>query len=311
MRKRCSSVKRVRLLSCPLTAPAMPQYQSCYNGESDLLRMFLAVIQYAKCRRTGPALPPPLPPNAPCVWRDTPAFWYFLSSVLLCILCSQLPSNSVRRAQHFLCPTSSAGAAYPVQSSTTSERVFLHPKSIINTAKVFITLRKLWTLMASGVRGKAVRVNFMRKSLHLLSATECELQFSQEPSQWYLGDNTCIPVLPRNLKLWNPLYQMWVLSGSCFFGSLVVMVPSSSTSTDFPFPAPQSEQSSSNHDPVLLLEARSHWGHKCLPESLPGSGAQAGTPGVGLGWLPPPTAAWLPVSCWGIKNDLSKARWLN
>lgn len=67
MRKRCSSVKRVRLLSCPLTAPAMPQYQSCYNGESDLLRMFLAVIQYAKCRRTGPALPPPLPPNAPCV----------------------------------------------------------------------------------------------------------------------------------------------------------------------------------------------------------------------------------------------------
>lgn len=120
------------------------------------------------------------------VWRDTPAFWYFPSSVLLCILCAQLPSNSVRRAQHFLCPTSSAGAAYPVQSSTTSERVFLHPKSIINTAKVFITLSKLWTLMASGVRGKAVRVNFMRKSLHLPSATECEFQFSQEPSQLWV-----------------------------------------------------------------------------------------------------------------------------
>lgn len=38
---------------------------------------------------------------------------------------------------------------------------------------------------------------------------------------------------------------MWVLSGSCFSGSSVVIVPSSSKSTDFPFPAPQREQQQS------------------------------------------------------------------
>lgn len=54
-------------------------------------------------------------------------------------------------------------------------RVFLHPASIENTAKVFITLTELWTLLASEDRGKAVRANFVRKSLPLLSDTESQL----------------------------------------------------------------------------------------------------------------------------------------
>lgn len=147
MRKLCSCVKCVRLLSCPLTAPAVPQYQrQLLQWESDSLRVFLAAFLFRTPSAGELVLLCLLPcPQTHTVWRGTPAFLHFLSSVLLCVLWAQLPSNGVRRAQHFLCPPSSAGAAYPVQSSTTSERVFLHPKSIENTAKVFITLSELWT----------------------------------------------------------------------------------------------------------------------------------------------------------------------
>lgn len=176
MRKLCSSVKCVRLLSCPLTAPAVPQYQrqllqwgKWFPEDVPCCYSLCQVQEIWSCSASSFA------PKCTLCRRGSPAFPYFLFSVLLCILWAQLPSNSVRRAQHFLCPTASAGAVYPVQSSTTSERVVLHPKSIENAIKVFITLSELWTLMASDVRGKAVRMNFMRKSPHLVSDTESQL----------------------------------------------------------------------------------------------------------------------------------------
>lgn len=182
----------------------------------------------------------PCPQTHP-VWRDTPAFWYFLYSVL-CILWAHLPSNYVHRAQHFLCPTSTAGAAYPVQSSTTSKRVFLHPKSIENCKSVHhsqwaVDFDGLWSQRQSceGELHEEVPTSALTHRISIIISPGAIPSF---------GGNICFPVLPCSLNLWkkHPLYQMWVLSESCFSGSSVVTVPSSSKSTDFPFPAPQREQ---------------------------------------------------------------------
>lgn len=127
----------------------------------------------------GELVLPSLPPFPKYTLREGTPLLFHTSFLLSSFVPfgARLPSNGVRKAWCFLCPPS-----YPIQSSATSESVSLHPTSIEITAKVFIVLNGLWTLLSSGRQQQGCEDEFFGKFLHLLSDTKPQLLFPQEPS---------------------------------------------------------------------------------------------------------------------------------
>lgn len=148
-----------------------------YSGESDLLRIFLWDYSVCWLQESWSRPASPLSPKY-TLHEGTPLLFH--TSFLLSSFVpfgARLPSNGVHKAWCFLCPSS-----YPIQSSATSESVSLCPISIEITAKVFIVLNGLRTLLSSGRQQQGCEDEFFGKFLHLLSDTEPQLLFPQEPS---------------------------------------------------------------------------------------------------------------------------------
>lgn len=268
-----------------LLQPCPSTKGSCYSGGSDLLRMFLAVIQYAKCRRAGPARPPPLPPNAHSVKGHSCFF-------ALPFFCPPLyPSGS---ASFKWCPQ---GRAFPLSSilcwSCLSSSEFNHTWESLFTSCIYwkhcksvhhsqwaVDFAGLWRQRQSceGELCEEVPTSAFRHRISIIISPGAVST---------LGDNFCLPVLPCSLNLCKmyPLYQC----GS-FLGAVSALLSLYSTAPQAPICLSQPHrESSSNHDAVFLLETRSQWGHKWLPRVPAGVWSTGWDPWVlGFGCLPLP-----------------------
>lgn len=164
---------------------------------------FFGIIQYADCRRAGPAQPPPFP-QIHAAWRNTPAFSHILSSVLLCTLWGSAPIKWCPQGMMFplssFLPNTEFGHIW--ECLFTSYIYWNHRKSVhrsqwaVDFAVLWKTATRLWGWIFWEVPTSAFRY----KASIIISPGAIP----------HSDGNFCLPALTRSLNLCKtyPVYQM-------------------------------------------------------------------------------------------------------